>query len=140
MILTVRILVVDDAAHWHKFVDFILRIAPELEIVSHASSGHEAVTKAEEFRPSVVLLDIGLPGISGLEAGRRILASIPDTKLIFLTVQADLDLVHEALRTGAAAYVLKTDAASQLVTAIQSAMNGQVFLSHSLPPTLGTIQ
>lgn len=140
MSVAVRILVVDDAAHWCKFVEFILRIDPELEIVSYASSGHEAVIKAQELRPSVVLLDIGLPGISAIEAGRRILESTPDTKIVFLTQQTDLHLVYEALCTGAIAYVLKTDAAAQLVTAIHSAVNGRVFLSHQLPPTLRTIQ
>lgn len=140
MILAVRILLVDDAAHWRKFVSFILRINPELEIVSDASTGDEAVEKAAELNPDIVLLDIHLPGISGLEAGRRILTHDPNTKLVFVSQEGDPEVVHEALRLGAAAFVLKPDAASQLVAAIHSATRGQVFLSRSLPPSTGTIQ
>lgn len=138
MILAVRILLVDDAAHWRKFVDFILRIDPELEIVSDASTGDEAVKKAADLQPNVVLLDIHLPGMSGLEAGRRILSHDPNTKVVFVSQEADAEIVYEALRLGAAAFVAKSDAASQLVTAIHTAIRGRVFLSRSLPPTSGT--
>lgn len=137
MILGVRVLVVDDAAHWRKFVDFILRIAPELEIVAEAASGRDALEKAAYLQPSVVLLDIVLPGMNGIEVCRRMLLRDPETRVIFVTQETDVDIVHEALKIGAAAYVAKTDAASQLVTAIHSALNSKVFLSRSLPPTLG---
>jgi len=139
VILAVRILMVDDAAHWRKFVNFILRIDPELEIVSDVSTGEEAVEKAANLKPDVVLLDIQLPGMSGLEAGQRILSQDPNTRVVFLSQERDVDIVYEALRIGAAAFVVKTDAASQLVTAIRAATRGQVFLSRSLPPATGTI-
>lgn len=140
MILAVRILMVDDAAHWRKFVNFILRIDPELEIVSDVSTGDEAVKQAADLKPNVVLLDINLPGMSGLEAGRRILSHDPNTKVVFVSQERDVDIVHEALRIGGSAFVVKTDAASQLVTAIHAVTRGQVFLSRSLPPASGTIQ
>lgn len=140
MILAVRILMVDDAAHWRKFVNFILRIDPELEIVSDVSTGDEAVKQAADLKPNVVLLDINLPGMSGLEAGRRILSHDPNTKVVFVSQERDVDIVHEALRIGGSAFVVKTDAASQLVTAIHAVTRGQVFLSRSLPPATGTIQ
>lgn len=131
---------VDDAAHWRKFVNFILRIDPELEIVSDVSTGDEAVKQAADLKPNVVLLDINLPGMSGLEAGRRILSHDPNTKVVFVSQERDVDIVHEALRIGGSAFVVKTDAASQLVTAIHAVTRGQVFLSRSLPPASGTIQ
>lgn len=138
MILGVRVLVVDDAAHWRKFVDFILRIDPELEIVAESDSGHDALTKVEQLEPAVVLLDIGLPGMSGIEVCRRMLHRNPGTRVVFVTQETDVDVVHEALRVGATAFVAKHDAATQLVTAIHCAMKRKVFLSRSLPPTLGT--
>jgi len=138
LILGVRVLVVDDAAHWRKFVDFILRIDPELEIIAEAGSGHEALTKAEQLEPEVVLLDIGLPGMSGIEVCRQMLGRHPETRVVFVTQETDADIVYEALRTGAAAFVAKIDAASQLVTAIHAALKSKVFLSRSLPPTRGT--
>jgi len=138
LILGVRILVVDDAAHWRKFVDFILRIDPELEIVAEADSGHEALKKAEQLEPEVVLLDIGLPGMSGIEVCRRMLSRNPETRVVFVTQETDFDMVCEALRIGATAFVAKNDAASQLVTAIHTALKSNVFLSRSLPPTPGS--
>lgn len=138
MILGVRVLVVDDAAHWRKFVDFILRIDPELEIVAEADSGNEALRKAEQLEPEVVLLDIGLPEMSGIEVCQRMLRRHPQTRIVFVSQQTDDEIVHEALRIGATAFVAKSDAASQLVTAIRSALKGKAFLSRSLPPTLGT--
>ena len=138
MILGVRVLVVDDAAHWRKFVDFILRIDPELEIVAEAASGHEALRKAEQLEPEIVLLDISLPGMSGIEVCRHMLRQNPGTRIIFVTQETDVDIVYEALRIGATAFVVKSDAASQLVTAIHAALKGKAFLSRSLPPTLGT--
>ena len=140
MILGVRVLVVDDAAHWRKFVNFILRIDPGLEIIAEADSGYEALKKAEQLEPAVVLLDIGLPEMSGIEVCRRMLSRNPETRVVFVTQETDADIVYEALRTGAAAFVAKIDAASQLVTAVHSALKNKVFLSRSLPPTLGTTQ
>ena len=140
MILGVRVLVVDDAAHWRKFVNFILRIDPGLEIIAEADSGYEALKKAEQLQPAVVLLDIGLPEMSGIEVCRRMLSRNPETRVVFVTQETDADIVYEALRTGAAAFVAKIDAASQLVTAVHSALKNKVFLSRSLPPTLGTTQ
>jgi DNA-binding NarL/FixJ family response regulator len=119
---------------------FILRIDPELEIIGEAGSGDEALTKAEQLAPGVILLDIGLPGMSGVEVCRRMLRQNPKNKIIFLTQETNAEVVCEALRIGASAFVAKIDAASQLVTAIRSAVNNKVFLSRSVPPTLGTIQ
>jgi len=138
LILGIRVLVVDDAAHWRKFVDFIVRIDPGLEIIAEASSGYEALKKAEQLDPEVVLLDIGLPGMSGIEVCRRMLSHNPGARVVFLTQETDADIVYEALRIGATAFVAKSDAASQLVTAIHSALKSKVFISRSLLQTPGT--
>jgi DNA-binding NarL/FixJ family response regulator len=134
----VTILLVDDAAQWRKFVSFILRIDPAFVIVSEVSDGTHAVQQAKAHQPTIVLLDIGLPGICGIEAGRQILKHAPNSKVIFVSQESDIEVVAEALDVGAAGYVLKMDAGSQLATAIHSALRGQRFLSSSLPPGAGS--
>jgi DNA-binding NarL/FixJ family response regulator len=134
----ITILVVDDAEHWRKFVSFILRIDPAMTIVSEASDGTQAVQEAKQHQPTIVLLDIGLPGINGIEAGWRILREAPNSKIIYVSQESDIEVVQEALAVGAAGYVSKIDAGSQLVEAINSAMRGQRFISTSLSPTAGT--
>jgi DNA-binding NarL/FixJ family response regulator len=131
----ITILLVDDAAHWRKFVSFVLRIDPALEIISEVSDGTCAIQEARELQPAIVLLDIRLPGICGLEAGRQILKDAPNCKVIFVSQEADIEIVAEAFGVGAAGYVLKIDAGSQLVTAIHHAIRGQRFISSSIPPT-----
>jgi DNA-binding NarL/FixJ family response regulator len=134
----VTIVVVDDAEHWRKFISFILRIDPALGIVSEASDGTQAVQEAKKHQPTIVLLDIGLPGINGIEAGRRILREAPSSKIIYVSQESDIEVVEEALAVGAIGYVSKIDAGSQLVAAIRCAMRGQRFISTSLPPALVT--
>jgi DNA-binding NarL/FixJ family response regulator len=134
----ITILVVDDAEHWRKFVSFILRIDPAMTIVSEASDGTQAVQEAKQHQPTIVLLDIGLPGINGIEAGWRILREAPNSKIIYVSQESDIEVVQEALAVGAAGYVSKIDAGSQLVEAINSAMRGQRFISTSPSPTAGT--
>ena len=134
----VTILVVDDAPHWRKFVGFILRIDPALEIICEVSDGASAVEQAKELQPAIVLLDISLPDVCGIEVGRRIVEHSPSSNIIFVSQQSDIEVIQRALDLGAMGFVLKTDAGSQLVTAIHSAIRGQRFLSSSLPPTAGT--
>jgi DNA-binding NarL/FixJ family response regulator len=134
----ITILVVDDAEHWRKFISFILRIDPAMEIVSEASDGTHAVQEAKNHQPTIVLLDIGLPGANGIEAGRRILKEAPNSKVIYVSQESDLEVVQEALAMGAAGYVSKIDAGSQLVAAIHCAMRGKRFISTSLPTTAST--
>jgi len=129
----VTILVVDDAPHWRKFVGFILRIDPALETICEASDGACAVERAKELQPAIVLLDISLPDICGIEAGRRILKHSPSSKIIFVSRESEIEVIQQAIDLGAVGFVSKLDAGSQLVTAIHSAIRGQRFLSSSLP-------
>ena len=129
----ITILVVDDAEYWRRFISFILRIDPAMEIVSEASNGTQALQEAKNHQPTIVLLDIGLPGINGIEAGRRILREAPNSKIIYVSQESDIEVVQEALAVGAAGYVSKIDAGTQLVAAMRCAMRGQRFISTSLP-------
>jgi DNA-binding NarL/FixJ family response regulator len=115
---TVRVLVVDDYEPWRLFVSSECQKLPELEIVGEASDGLEAVQQAGELHPDMILLDIGLPTLNGLEAANRIRQVAPDAKIIFLTQNSDRDVVGAALNTGAQGYVLKTDAGRELFPAM----------------------
>jgi DNA-binding NarL/FixJ family response regulator len=92
----------------------MLQTSPELRVVAQAGDGLEAIRKAQELKPDLVLLDIGLPNLDGLEAANRIRQVAPDAKIIFLTQNSDKDVVRAALSNGARGYVLKTDASREL--------------------------
>jgi DNA-binding NarL/FixJ family response regulator len=125
----VRVLVVDDFDPWRQQVCSILGARPELRVIAEAADGLEAVQKAEELKPDLILLDIGLPSVDGLEAANRICQLAHGTKIIFVTQNSDKDMVQAALSNGAQGFVVKTDAASELLAAVAAVLNGDHFLS-----------
>jgi DNA-binding NarL/FixJ family response regulator len=128
----VRILVVDDFEPWRRFVLSTLRRRPELQVIYEASDGLEAVQKAEELRPDLILLDIGLPQLNGIEAARRIRRVAPDSKILFVSQESSADVAQEALRLGAWGYVIKAHAASELLAAVEAVVHAQQFVSAGL--------
>jgi DNA-binding NarL/FixJ family response regulator len=100
-----------------------------LEVVCELSDGLAAVQKAVELKPDLVLLDIGLPGLNGIEVGRQIRKLVPNAKIIFLTQESSADVVQEALRLGALGYVVKTRAGSDLMPALEAVLQGKQFAS-----------
>ena len=127
----VRVLVVDDVEDWRRFVSSMLRAEP-FEIVGEASDGLMAVQLAEQMQPTVVLLDIGLPGLDGIKAGAGIRGVAPDAKIVFVSQEFDPDIIRAALQLGAWGYVLKSDAARELAKAINTVLSGKDFVSSSL--------
>jgi DNA-binding NarL/FixJ family response regulator len=127
----VRILVVDDFAEWRRYVLEKLGEDRSFEVVGVAADGLEAVLKAEEMQPDLILLDIGLPKLDGIEAARQIRKVAPDSKIIFLSQENDPDEVGAALGVGARGYVIKSDAGSELLPAIRTVMLGKRFGSRS---------
>ena len=127
----IRVLIVDNVEFWGP-VYSIIKADRSFEIVSEASDGLKAAEAAEKLQPTVVLLDISLPGLNGLEAGGWIRRVAPFAKIVFVTMERDPDIVKAAWRLGAWGYVLKSDAARELVAAIQSVVRGEKFLSCSL--------
>ena len=123
-----RVLIVDDFEPWRRVVRWMLQHFPEWEIVAEAADAREGVQKSEELQPDVVLLDIGLPRINGIDAASSILSIAPHSKIVFVSVELCPELVQGALRTGAHGYVVKSDAASDLLPALRTVMNGQRFL------------
>jgi DNA-binding NarL/FixJ family response regulator len=128
----VRILVVDDVEDWRRWVASVLRMEP-FEIIGEASDGWEAIQLVEQMLPTIVLLDIGLPRLNGIEAGVRIRRVAPDAKILFVSQEFDPDIVRAALQLGAFGYVLKSDAARELVEAIHSIVRGKKFISSGVP-------
>lgn len=107
----------------------MLQQYPGFQVIGEVSDGIEAVQKAQELKPDLVLLDIGLPKLNGIEAARRILDHIPHSKILFVSENRAWDVVGEALRTGAHGYVVKSDVAAELLPAINSVLQGNQFVS-----------
>ena len=124
-----RILVVDDYQPWRRFVCLTLEDHPELQVVGEVSDGLAAVQKAQELQPDLILLDIGLPTLNGIEAARRILRLSPRAKILFVSENHSVDIAIEALRAGGSGYVVKSNAASELLPAVNAVLQGGRFIS-----------
>ena len=129
---SIRILIADDYEDWRRQVRSLLQARPAWQVIAEASDGSEAVQKAEDLKPDLILLDIGLPKLNGIEAARRIRQLSPSSKIIFLSQNSDLDVVRAALGTGALGYVRKTDAGRELLPAMDAVLRGKQFVSSSL--------
>ncbi|HEV2118191.1 MAG TPA: response regulator transcription factor [Terriglobales bacterium] len=125
----VTILLVDDVEQWRRSVCSMLQTYPRLHIVAEAADGLEAVQKAQELQPDVILLDIGLPCLNGIEAAHRIDQVAPRTKILFLTQNPDWEIARAALSDCARGYVVKADAGHELLPAIESVFRGEKFVS-----------
>jgi DNA-binding NarL/FixJ family response regulator len=130
----VRILVVDDFEPWRRFVVSLIEQDPGLEVIDEAADGLEAVQMCQELQPDLVLLDVGLPKLSGFEAARQIRVVSPDSRILYLSVIPSQDLMREAMRTGAAGYITKQDALRDLLPAVRAAAGDQDFLSFTILP------
>jgi len=117
---SVRVLVVDDYLPWRQFVCSALLARPTWQVIGQVSDGLEAVQKAQDLQPDLIVLDIGLPTINGIEAARRMRTSAPGSKILFLSENSSVEIVEEALRTGAAGYVVKSRAAQELLPALDA--------------------
>jgi DNA-binding NarL/FixJ family response regulator len=127
-----RVLVVDDYEPFRRFVCSTLRTRPELQVIGEAVDGLEAVQKAQQVQPELILLDIGLPTLNGIEAARRIRELSPKSKILFVSEDRSWDIAEEALRTGAGGYVVKSDAVGELLPAVEAVLKGKRFVSASL--------
>ena len=137
---------VDDYEPWRRYISAALQKQPELQVIGEVSDGLEAVQQAEELQPDLILLDIGLPTLNGIEAARRIRKVSPASRILFVSENCSADIAEEALSTGASGYVVKSDAGGELLPAVKAVIEGRRFISASLAShflvatTLSTIQ
>jgi two-component system response regulator NreC len=125
----IRILLVDDHAVVRQGFKMILGAQADMEIVGEAGNGREAVELAEQLRPDVVVMDVAMPELNGIEATRRLAASLPHTRVVALSMHKDSVYVRETLRAGARGYLLKDSPAGDLVLAVRSVASGESYLS-----------
>jgi two-component system response regulator NreC len=128
----IQILVVDDHEVVRRVICSLLSSDPILNVVCQTADGEQAVEKAQELQPDLVLLDISLPGISGLEAARRIRKVSPKSQIIFLSQHDSLQIVRDALNVGGHGYVAKIDAGVELLKAIRAVREGKWFVSQRI--------
>jgi DNA-binding NarL/FixJ family response regulator len=126
---SVRILVVEDFEPFRQFIRSTLEKRRDLQIVCEVSDGLEAVQKAVELKPDLILLDIGLPTLNGIEAARQIRKLVPESNIIFLSQESSAEIVQEAFSLGAWGYVVKTRAGRDLLTAVEAVISGKQFVS-----------
>jgi DNA-binding NarL/FixJ family response regulator len=130
--MTIRVLVVDDQSMVRAGFRMLLADEPDIEVVAEAATGLQGVTEAARYRPDVVLMDIRMPQLDGLEATRRILAADGSTRVLMLTTFGLNDYVYEALRAGASGFVLKDDPPEQLLAAVRTVAGGNALLSPAI--------
>ena len=127
--MTIRVLVVDDQSMVRAGFRLLLGDEEDMEVVAEAANGLEAVAQAARFRPHVILMDIRMPELDGLEATRRILTADPAARVLVLTTFNLDDYVYEALRAGASGFVLKDDPPEHLIEAVRTVARGEALLS-----------
>ena len=126
---SIRVMVVEDFQSFRRFVCSKLEQRPDLRVACEVSDGLEAVKKAKELKPDVILLDIGLPTLNGIDAARRILVLAPESKIIFSSQESSANFVEAALGLGAWGYVFKTHAEGDLLPAVDAVLSGKRFVS-----------
>ncbi len=125
----IRILLADDHAVVRQGFKMILSAQPDMEIVGEAGNGREAVELAEQLRPDVLVMDVAMPELNGIEATRRVASSLPHSRVLALSMHKDSVYVRETLRAGARGYLLKDSPAGDLVAAVRAVASGEGFLS-----------
>jgi two-component system response regulator NreC len=134
--MTIRLLLVDDHAVVRSGLKMLLENERDVEILGEASSAAEAIESAVRLKPDVILMDIGLPDLSGIDATREIKKRVPEVAIVALTIHEDEEYFFKMLESGASGYVPKRAAPEELLTAIRAAANGQVYLYPSLAKLL----
>jgi two-component system NarL family response regulator len=134
----IRVLIADDQALFRRGLDVVLGTEENVEVVAEAEDGEAAIAQAEALAPDVVLMDVRMPRVNGIEAARRIREMLPSTKILMLTVSDEEDDLYEAIKAGANGYLLKDISAEEVAAAIQSVAQGQSLISPSMASKLLT--
>ncbi len=134
--MTIRILIADDHGVLRAGLRALLSAEAELEVVDEAANGNEALDKARELQPDVILLDISMPETSGIDVTRRLKEFLPDTRVLILTVHEDEGLLQEAIQAGASGYIIKRAVESELIDAIRAVRRGDLYVHPAMTRAL----
>jgi two-component system, NarL family, response regulator NreC len=132
----IRILLADDHTVVRKGLRLLLESRPEFQVIADAANGREAVAMADEHRPDVVVMDVAMPTLNGIEAARQISSRLPQAAIVFLSMHADESYVLKALKVGARAYLLKDSAEQDLINAVKAVSEGKAFFSPAISKML----
>ena len=133
-----RVIIVDDHAFIRRGVQAILQSFPEWELCGEAGSGAEAVSLVDDLKPDVVLMDVTMPGMNGIEATRMIRKSHPSVKIVLLTLHESSEILRNGFRAGANGYLLKADAEEELLKALRIVVGGGSYISPKIDPGVVT--
>ena len=134
--MPIRILLADDHGVLRAGLRVLLNAEPGLQVVGEAASGHETLRVAGELRPDMVLLDLSLPDLSGIEVTRRLKASLPETRVLILTLHEDERLLREAMQVGAAGYIIKRAMETELINAVRVVWRGDLYVHPAMTRAL----
>ncbi len=129
--IKIRVLLVDDHTILRQGLKMLLNAQPDMEVVGEASDGHQAIAEANRLLPDVILMDITMPEMNGIEATRQVRRQRPDMRVLVLTMHENEEYLFQVLRAGAAGYILKEAADTELITAIRAVQSGRFYLSPS---------
>lgn len=132
----IKVLIVDDHAVLRESICALVGLCDDIEIIGEASNGKEAVDKAQELKPNIIVMDVLMPGMDGIEATRRIVRLNPKVRVLILTQYDDRDHIILAIKAGASGYVPKRASVSELISAIRAVQRGEPFLYPSATSTL----
>jgi DNA-binding NarL/FixJ family response regulator len=132
----IRILLADDHTVVRKGLRLLLESQPDFQVIADAADGRETVALAEQLTPDVVVMDVAMPGLNGIEAARQISAKLPHTAIVFLSMHSDEGYVLKALKSGARAYLLKDSAENDLINAVKAVREGKAFFSPAISKML----
>ena len=132
----IRVLIADDHALFRRGLIMVLEAEPDIEVVAEAQDGTEVIGKAEEFVPDVLLMDVRMPKLNGIEAARAIRESVPSAKIVMLTVSDEEDDLFDAIKAGANGYLLKEISIEEVADAIRAVVQGQSLISPSMASKL----
>jgi DNA-binding NarL/FixJ family response regulator len=130
--MTIRVLLADDHTLLREGLRVLLATHPGIAVVAEVGDGREALRRAEELKPDVLVMDVSMPGLNGIEAAHLIRARCPQTQVVMLSMHSSTEHVFRALRAGALGYVLKESAATEVISAVQAVHAGQRYLSPAL--------
>ncbi len=134
--MTIRVVIADDHKVIRDGLSAIMASSPDIEVVGSASDGHEALNISRDLQPDVVVIDINMPNLNGIEAAREIVACCPDTKVIILSMHGTKEHVYQSLKAGASGYLIKESSGLEVVDAVRAIYRGERYLSQAITGTL----